>query len=73
MVVLAEFTSLLLTYMVGIALGIALLLVIVIVAYMFRKQIKMSVHFIWAKVATDSYTDYMRREEAEKGFKERGE
>lgn len=73
MFILAEFARLLLTYMVGIALGIALLLVLVIAAYMFRNQIRTSIHFIWAKVATDSYTDYMRREEAEKGFKERGE
>jgi uncharacterized membrane protein len=68
-----EFAKFLLTYLVGISIGIAILLVLVVASYMLRAHIKRTIYFIWSKVAMESYATHLRREEAERGFKEREE
>lgn len=73
MVALTGLSLILLKFFIGLIVGIALLVVLLVVLYFTRDNVRDFLLLCWSFIHNKSYRDHIRREEAEKKFKENAE
>lgn len=70
MILINGILAIFLKFIIAVAVGMSLVVIFAVILYFNKELVTNGVFFIWSRISKDSYEDYIRRQEAERKFKE---